>query len=142
MINKDLETFFNTNFVKLSKPMIKIFGLEAALMLCDLYSEYKYWESKKGLTVDGYFFSTVENVEDNVGLSRGQQLRAVKRLVEYGIIKKINRGMPSKRYFRFEYSGIGKLKKDIGVQVVNNNNQGSDESSGLKRPKVEFGAAF
>ena len=36
---KELEEVFSNWFIQLSKPMIKIFGLEAALLLCDLYSE-------------------------------------------------------------------------------------------------------
>ena len=117
MVNKDLESLFNTNFIKLSKPMIKLFGLDAAVMLCGLFAEYKYWEGKRQLTVDGYFYSTVENVENNIGLSKSQQLKAIDKLVEYGIILKTSRGMPSKRYFQFQYSGIRKLKKDIDLEL-------------------------
>ena len=117
MVNKDLELLFNTHFIKLSKPMIKIFGLDAAVMLCGLFAEYKYWISKRQLTVDGYFYSTVENIENNYGLSKSQQLKAVDKLVNYGILLKTNRGMPSKRYFQFRYSAIRKLKNDIDQEL-------------------------
>ena len=93
--------------------MIKIFGLEGALMLCELYAEYRYWESKNKLTKDGFFFSTVENVENSTGLSKRKQGDAVSKLVEYGIIKKTTRGMPSKRHFKFQETAIPKLSKDI-----------------------------
>ena len=117
MANKDLNVLFTTNFVSVSKPMIKIFGIESALMLCELYAEYRYYENNKQLEPDGSFFSTVENVETNVGLSKSQQLNAIKQLTNYGIIKKTVRGMPGKRYFQFQYEAIGKLRKDIGIEV-------------------------
>ena len=64
---KEFEEVFGTYFIMLSKPMIKIFGLEAALLLCDLYSEYRYWKTKNRLQTDGSFFSTIENVEHLLG---------------------------------------------------------------------------
>ena len=117
MANKDLNALFSTNFIAVSRPMIRIFGIEAALMLYELYAEYKYYENDKRLELDGYFYSTVENVEHNVGLSKGQQLRAIKLLTDYGIIKKTVRGMPGKRYFQFQYAAISKLKKDIDAEL-------------------------
>ena len=117
MANKDLNALFSTNFISVSRPMIRIFGIETALMLCELYAEYKYYESRKRLEPDGYFYSTVENVEHNVGLSKGQQLRAIKQLSDYGIIKKAVRGMPGTRHFQFQYAAISKLKKDIEIEL-------------------------
>lgn len=143
---KDLDYMFKTNYIMVSKPMIRVFGIEAALMLADLYSEYKYWENKKQLTSDGYFFSTVENVENSVGLSKSQQLAAIKKLSDYGIIKKVLRGMPSKRYFRFEQHGIDKLKKEIGhelkrkVSAVDVQKRHIDVNENVAKDKSELGS--
>lgn len=115
--NSELNALFSTNFISVSRPMIRIFGIEAALMLCELYSEYRYYESKKRLEPDGYFYSTVENIEHNVGLSKGQQLRAIEQLSKYGIIKKAVRGMPGTRHFQFQYAAINKLKKDMEIEL-------------------------
>lgn len=114
---KELEEVFSNWFIQLSKPMIKIFGLEAALLLCDLYSEYRYWKTKNRLQSNGSFYSTVENVEHNTGLTKAVQLKAIKVLVEYGIITKKVYGMPCKRYFSFNEKGITKLKKDIKLEI-------------------------
>lgn len=114
---KEFEDVFGTYFIMLSKPMIKIFGLEAALLLCDLYSEYRYWKTKNRLQIDGSFFSTIENVEHNTGLTGRQQGPAIKKLIEYGILSKSVRGMPSKRYFSFNIKGLQKLRKDIRTEI-------------------------
>lgn len=108
-----LDDLFKGSFIRVNKGMIKIFGLEAAVMLGELYSEYKYWESNNGLTEYGYFYSTRENVENNIGLTRAKQDKAISLLEEYGIIKKYVHGMPAKRYFKFEMQGIIRLKEDL-----------------------------
>ena len=117
--NKDeeLEKVFGGWYIQVSKPMIKIFGLEAAVMLCNLYSEYRYWKTKGKLTGYGTFYSTVENVEHNTGLSKRQQLRAIEVLETYGIIRKSLHDVPPKRYFRFLDEGIKKLGKDIKLEI-------------------------
>ena len=113
-----LEEIFGNWYIQLSKPIIKIFGLEAALLLCDLYSEYRYWKSKNKLSSEfGSFFSTVENIQHNTGLSKSQQAKAIKVLEEYGIINKYLRGTPPKRYFQFLNSGITKLLNDVQVEI-------------------------
>ena len=117
MANKEFNDLFATNFLPVSRPMIRLFGIEAALMLCELYAEYRYYEGSKRLEPDGYFYSTVQNVEQNAGLSKGQQLRAIKLLSDYGIIKKTVRGMPGKRYFQFQYASISKLKRDVEIEL-------------------------
>ena len=114
---KELEKIFGNWYIQLSKPTIKIFGLEAALMLCNLYSEYRYWKGKGKLNKYGTFYSTVENVEHNTGLSKRQQLRAIEVLENYGIIEKSLHDLPPKRYFRFIESGISKLLRDVKEEI-------------------------
>lgn len=113
VLSEDLDKIFGEWYIQVSKPMIKIFGLEAAVMLCNLYSEYRYWKTKGKLTGYGTFYSTVENVEHNTGLGKRQQLRAIDVLETYGIIKKSLHDLPPKRYFRFLEEGVKKLGKDV-----------------------------
>lgn len=116
-----LKLIFGDWFIQLSKPLIKIFGLEAALMLCNLYSEYRYWKGKGKLSNEacGSFYSTVENVEHNTGLSKSKQLKAIKVLEEYGVIKKYLHGNPPKRYFIFIEKGLEKLIIDVKKEIKN-----------------------
>ena len=102
-------------------------------MLSEIYSEYNYWKEHNGLQQGGWFFSTIENMYYNTGLSKHQQLAACKELVEYGIIKMKYHGMPKKRYFKFEPSAFNKLYTDFEL----NANSGDEETEVLNR-EFEF----
>ena len=93
---------FQNDYLRLSRPLIRKFNLNTAVMLSEIYSEYTYWNSQNKLEQGGWFFSTVENIYNNTGLSKHQQLSACKELESYGIIKIKYQGLPKKRYFKFD----------------------------------------
>ena len=111
MRNKFNEMFQN-DYLRLPRLLIRKFNLNTAVMLSEIYSEYKYWEDRNELQKGGWFYSTVENMAYNTGLSKHQQLVACKELVEYGAIKIKYHGMPKKRYFKLNMSAMDKLYKD------------------------------
>ena len=104
---------FKSDFLRLPRPFIRRFNLNTAVMLSEIYSEYTYWKDRDGLQPGGWFFSTVENMYYNTGLSKHQQLAACKELCEYGIIKIKYHGMSKKRYFKFNPEAIEKLYNDF-----------------------------
>ena len=116
-----LDKMFESDFVRVARPFIRKFNLNTAVMLSEIYSEYTYWRDRDGLQQGGWFFSTVENMYYNTGLSKHQQLAACKELVEYGIIKMKYHGMPKKRYFKFNAAGFNKLYDDFQL-----NSNGAD----------------
>ena len=122
MKNK-LDNMFKSDFIRVPRPFIRKFNLNTAVMLSEIYSEYTYWREREGLQQGGWFFSTVENMYYNTGLSKHQQLAACKELVEYGIIKMKYHGMPKKRYFKFESTAFNKLYSDFEL----NSNMGDEE---------------
>ena len=111
MKNK-LDEMFQNDYLRLSRVLIRKFNLNAAVMLSEIYSEYKYWEDRNELQKGGWFYSTVENMANNTGLSKHQQLVACKEMVEYGVVKIKYHGMPKKRYFKLNMSALDKLYKD------------------------------
>ena len=111
MKNKFDEMFLN-DYLRLPRLLIRKFNLNTAVMLSEIYSEYKYWEDRNELQKGGWFYSTVENMAYNTGLSKHQQLVACKELVEYGVVKIKYHGMPKKRYFKLNMSAMDKLYKD------------------------------
>ena len=123
MKNK-LDKIFESDFVRLPRPFIRRFNLNTAVMLSEIYSEYNYWKERNGLQQGGWFFSTIENMYYNTGLSKHQQLSACKELVEYGIIKMKYHGMPKKRYFKFDPSAFNKLYADFEL----NSNNGDEDT--------------
>ena len=118
-MKNQLDRMFEYGFIRLPRPFIRIFSLNTAVMLSEIYTEYTYWNDRNELQPGGWFFSTVENIYNNTGLSKHQQLMACKELESYGIIKIKYHGMPKKRYFKFDTTMLSKLYSDF----VSNSNQ-------------------
>ena len=134
MKNK-LDNMFESDFVRVPRPFIRKFNLNTAVMLSEIYSEYTYWKDRNELQQGGWFYSTIENMYYNTGLSKHQQLAACKELMEYGIIKMKYHGMPKKRYFKFEPAAFNKLYNDFEL----NSNTADYESAALNK---EFQFSF
>ena len=128
MKNK-LDKMFESDFVRVPRPFIRRFNLNTAVMLSEIYSEYTYWKERDGLQPGGWFYSTIENMYYNTGLSKHQQSVACKELVAYGIIKVKYHGMPKKRYFKFDLATFNKLYTDFEL----NANTADYESAALKK---------
>ena len=125
---------FENDFVRLPRPFIRKFNLNTAVMLSEIYSEYTYWKERDGLQKGGWFFSTVENMYYNTGLSKHQQLSACKELLEYGIIKMKYQGMPKKRYFKFDSTVFNRLYSDFEL----NSNTGDEEVVSTEKFQFTF----
>ena len=132
-----LDKMFESDFVRLPRPFIRKFNLNTAVMLSEIYSEYTYWKDYDGLQPGGWFFSTVENMYCNTGLSKHQQLVACKELVEYGIIKIKYHGMPKKRYFKFDAAAFNKLYNDFQLNL--NNTEDEEEIEEVEELKLPCG---
>lgn len=113
MSKTKLDKMFENDFLRLPRPFIRMFNLNTAVMLSEIYSEYTYWQSQNKLEKGGWFYSTVENMYCNTGLSKHQQLSACKELEAYGIIKIKYHGLPKKRYFKFDTTILNKLYTDF-----------------------------
>lgn len=104
---------FENDFLRVPRPFIRKFNLNTAIMLSEIYSEYTYWRDQNSLEKGGWFYSTVENMYCNTGLSKYQQLNACKELESYGIIKIKYHGLPKKRYFKFDTTMLNQLYSDF-----------------------------
>ena len=135
MKNK-LDIMFENDFIRLPRPFIRKFNLNTAVMLSEIYSEYTYWRDRNELQPGGWFYSTVENIYKNTGLSKHQQLSACKELAAYGIIKIKYHGMPKKRYFKFDTTVMSKLNYDFQLCSSESNDTSlDDENIKLEMPK-------
>ena len=116
------------NYIVVNKDLIKEFGINTALMLGELASEYQYYY-KNNMLENDMFFSTIENIEENTGLSKHQQKKALDELKSMGIIDVIVKGLPAKRY----------IKMDINIlenKFANNWQTSSKKISKLEGKKV------
>lgn len=117
------------NFIAVNKELIKIFGLEEAIILGELASEYNYWEKLKQLDDEGYFFSTVENIEENTTIKEKRQRNALNNLKARGIIDVKLKGLPAKRYI--------KINEEQLTPILLNSNSQNDGDSSAKMAELE-----
>jgi len=119
------DSVFNKDpkYVKVSKNLIHNLGHEAAIVYSELIRSYCYYESNGKLTNDGYFFCTVEMLEDECAVSRGQQQRILKKLSDMGLLKTELRGMPRIRYVKLllDEEAVGKAFADYIKKSVEKN---------------------
>ena len=94
------------NYISINRTLISKLGLVSACMLSELMDEYEYYFDRNMLIDDGWFFSTRENIEKKIGLSRKQQDSAIKKLIDLGLIEKKRKGVPPKKHFKLNENKI------------------------------------
>lgn len=130
------------NYIAVNRTLIKAFGLEGAVLIGELASEAKYWNDRDKLE-DGWFFSTIENVEQATGLSGYQQRKALAELVKAGVIEAAQRGIPKKRYVRIHFMELVNLVNDkssknfttVGVETSSLEGEKLDTNNYKEQPE-------
>lgn len=102
----------SSKYIIVNKDLIQILGLNEAIILGELCSEYSYWANINKLEDNEYFYSTRENIQKNTGITPHFQRIAMKKLEEKGIIYTKKKGIPCKTYYKIdEVKVIEYLKK-------------------------------
>ena len=99
-------------------------GIDEAIMIGELASEYDYWETKEQLDENGFFYSTVEKVEENTTLTKYKQKKALDKLQKLGIVEVQRKGLPAKRYV--------KIHEEKLLQILSNK-KSKNLTSGSKK---------
>lgn len=86
-------------FIVVNKKILEIFGMQCALLLGELANEANYWETQ-GKLEDGFFYSKSAKLEKRTGLSLYQQVQAIKKLEQAGVLSTIVKGVPPTKYFK------------------------------------------
>lgn len=87
------------NTVSLNRPLAHALGTNEAIIYSALISKQRYYGQREMLDADGYFYSTIPDLEESTSLSKRQQRGAIKTLVESGLIDCKKRGVPGRRSF-------------------------------------------
>lgn len=124
-----LSLLASDNYIVINRDLLKKYGINVTLMLCELASEYNYFD-KSGMLEDGMFYSTIDNINERTGLSKYQQSEALKVLDKIGIVKSVVKGIPAKRYFKIDVEELAK-------QIVNVSTSSCKEIGKLDGEKVE-----
>lgn len=112
-----LQLISTSNFITVNKDLIKALGLEEAILLGELASEYDYWSTRNEIE-NGYFYSTIDNIEEKTTLTAYKQRKCLENLKNKGIIDIQIKGMPAKRYIKINEEQVfqifnNKLLKDL-----------------------------
>lgn len=117
-----LQALSADNFITVNRTAAAIVGLDAAVILGELASESLYWQNhKEGF--DGWFYSTVENLEERTFLSAHSQRQAIQRLQDQGWIRVEKKGMPAKRYISINEEEIEKSLHDKSLKFLTTRRQ-------------------
>lgn len=101
-----LQLICSDNFIVVNKTLVSELGVEPALLLGELASEAIYWQNQEK-TEDGYFYSTIENIEAKTTLTAYQQRKALEVLKDAGVVDVISKkGNPPKRYIKINEDAI------------------------------------
>lgn len=98
-MNAIYQTLNPSNTIIVNRPLTHAIGLSEAIVYAAPISKYYHYAERSKLDEDGWFFSTVPDLEESTALSDKQQKRCVDKLVKLGLIKCAMKGMPAKRSF-------------------------------------------
>lgn len=117
------------NYITVNKTLIKLFGLDEAILIGELASKEQYWSEHNGLDEEGYFYNTADNFEEETTISPARQRDAFKNLENMGILKTKKKGIPCKKYFKIDYNKLlnflttsNEKNEQLDVKKVNGNN--------------------
>ena len=85
-------------FLIVNKKLAQQVGLKEAVLLADLISKEEYFIAN-GM-IDGWFFNTESNIEQDTTLTAYQQRNALKTLRKHQIIETRRKGVPARQYFK------------------------------------------
>jgi hypothetical protein len=98
---EEIQDLLNSDgFTACNKKLLRKIGIRATLIYSELLTRYIYFEKRKQLNVDGFFYNTIIDLQEAIGLSGKQQRSEIRKLKSIGLLEQVNMGIPSKRYFK------------------------------------------
>ena len=98
------------NTVTVNRPLAHALGTTEAIIYSALIAKQAYYQHRGLLDEQGFFYSTINDLQESTGLTRYQQDRAIKDLAEFGLIECCKKGIPARRYFRI-INDVGLLRR-------------------------------
>lgn len=97
------------NTMSVNRYLAHSIGMAETIIYSALISKYTYYRDNNK-TFDGWFYSTIEDLQESTTYGRKIQTSAIKKLSELGLIETKLMGMPARRYFRL-ISDTSKLEE-------------------------------
>lgn len=102
----------SSGYIVVNKTLIKMFGLNNAVMIGELCSEFNYYSDTEQLIEEDdrlWFYSTIQNIENNTGLTRKQQDKCIQELFNEDIVITKLMGVPAKRYISIDFEKLEEI---------------------------------
>ena len=117
------------NTMSANRLLAHAIGLCETIIYSALISKYTYYINKGMIDEGGWFFSTVDDLQESTTYGEKPQRTAIKHLIENNLIECKVKGIPAKRYFRIS-DNIQKLKSliDKGVEIAKKLKERSSKS--------------
>jgi len=109
----DATSYFKSNYLKVSFPVIKHYDLSTAVFIACLYSWWNTFKEKGQITKNGFFFQTQKQIKELVDLSFSKQKMIADQLIKDKVLEVKRIGLPARNYYR--------LNPDILWNIINKN---------------------
>lgn len=113
-----LSLLASDNYIIVNKELIKKLGLEESIIVGDLASMHLYLKREGKLNDDGFFFYTIEAMQENTSLSDYQQRKALESLKNKRIIEIQRREIPAKRFIRLNVEKLEEIFLKTSSQKI------------------------
>lgn len=117
------------NTMSANRLLAHAIGLCETIIYSALISKYTYYVTKGMIDEGGWFFSTVDDLQESTTYGEKPQRTAIKHLIENNLIECKVKGIPAKRYFRIS-DNVNKLKSliDKGIEIAKKLKERSSKS--------------
>lgn len=116
-------------YIIVNRQLVGELGLEPAVMMSTLCSEYEYWLLNNRLHY-GMFYCTIEKLQALTGLSYHLQSKCIKILESRNLISVVVDGMPATRYFKINEDQLAKL---LHITFHDDEKVGTDPTGDIRR---------
>lgn len=107
-----LGTIAQGSFYLINQRLIRFTecDLDSVIIFSELLSQFNYRRQENLLDDEGYFYSTIDYVEQKLGMSEYRQRKAIGELEKkYKFISTKLKGLPKKRYFKINAENVLKV---------------------------------
>ena len=137
-INPYYQLLNATNTVHSNRILGYVLGMDTTIIFCSLIAKSYYYKERDMLD-DGWFYCTVLDLEESTTYGKKTQDRAIKRLIDEGLIEYKRAGLPAKRYFRLtnDFNSLCRViqegeKKGLEIREKRRKSENSEKPDNMR----------
>lgn len=132
-----LSEYDDQKFIKIPHVFIKYLkSIDTSILYAYLIYKYKAYNKHNKLK-NGYFYMTYETIHNDIGLSRYQQTKCIKTLIENGLIS-TKKGKYCRIYFKI-HTDLETIRRVIyNIKSIKNNEILIDDNNAKEYYDVDF----